>query len=90
VPYYEFCLIAGDGGRLRHERRLAADLDTIWGRVFRMAELESEVGTQIRVLDEEGRIVIGIGAIAAALSAQRFRALRGRSEGALREDLGRS
>jgi hypothetical protein len=33
VPYYELCLIAGDGGRLRHERRLAADLDMIWGRV---------------------------------------------------------
>jgi hypothetical protein len=33
-------------------------------------------------LDEQGRIVIGIGAIAAALSAQRARAVRGRSDDA--------
>ena len=71
MPYYEFCLIGGDGARLSRERHLAADLETVWGRVFRMAELESTRGKQIHVLDEQGRIVIGIGAIAAALSARR-------------------
>jgi hypothetical protein len=78
VPYYEFCLIGGDGSRLSHERHSAADLETVWGRVFRMAALESKPGKQIRVLDDQGRIVIGIGAMAAALSAQRARAVRGR------------
>ena len=78
VPYYEFCLIGGDGSRLSRERHLAADLETVWGRVFRMAELESKRGKQIHVLDDQGRIVIGIGAIAATLSAQRTRAGRGR------------
>jgi hypothetical protein len=43
-----------------------------------MAELESKRGKQIHVLDDQGRIVIGIGAIAAALSAERARAARGR------------
>jgi hypothetical protein len=79
VPYYEFCLIGGDGSRLSRERHLAADLETVWGRVFRMAELESKRG--IHVLDDQGRIVIGIGAIAAALSAQRVRAVPGRLDG---------
>jgi hypothetical protein len=82
VPYYEFCLIGGDGSRLSRERHLAADLETVWGRVFRMAELESKRGKQIHVLDDQGRIVIGIGAIAAALSAQRARAVRGRVDDA--------
>jgi hypothetical protein len=79
---YEFCLIGGDGARLRRERRLAADLETVWGLVFRMAEFESERGRQIHVMDDQGRIVIGIGANAATLSAQRLRVLRGRSLGA--------
>jgi hypothetical protein len=78
VPYYEFCLIGGDGSPLSRERHLAADLETVWGRVFRMVELESKRGKQIHVLDDQGRIVIGIGAIAAALSAQRARATRPR------------
>jgi hypothetical protein len=84
VPYYEFCLIGGDGSRLLRERHPAADLETVWGRVFRMAELESKRGKQIHVLDDQGRIVIGIGigAIAAALSAERARAARGRCDGA--------
>ena len=85
MPYYEFRLIGGDGGWLRRERHLAADLDTVWRRIFRMAELEPGRGRQIRVLDDEGLIVVGIGANAAALSAQRFRALRGPSNGASRE-----
>jgi hypothetical protein len=72
VPYYEFCLIGGDGSRLSRERHLAVDLETVWGRVFRMAEREQQ----------RGRIVIGIGAIAAALSAERARAARDRSDGA--------
>ena len=82
MPYYEFCLIGGDGSRLSRERHPAADLDTVWGRVFCMAELEGKQGKQIRVLDDQGRIVIGIGAIAAALSAERARAVRGRFAGA--------
>ena len=77
MPYYEFCLIGGDGSRLSRERHLAADLETVWGVVFRMAELESKRGKQIHVLDDQGRIVIGIGAIAAAFSAQRARAAGG-------------
>jgi hypothetical protein len=36
-------------------------------------------------LDGEGKIVIGIGAKAATLSAQHFQMLRGRSDGAWRE-----
>jgi L-asparaginase II len=78
VPYYEFCLIGGDGSHLSRERHLASDLETVWGRVFRMAEVESKQGKQIHVLDDQGRIVIGIGAMAAALSAQRTSAVRGR------------
>ena len=78
MPYYEFCLIGGDGARLRRERHLASDLGTVWGQVFRMAEVESERGRQIQVLDDQGGIVIGIGAKAATLSAQRFRLLRRR------------
>jgi hypothetical protein len=70
VAYYEFCLIGGDGSRLSQERHSVADLDTVWGRVFRMAELESKRGKQIHVLDDQGKIVIGIGAIAARLSAK--------------------
>ena len=80
MPYYEFCLIGGDGSSLSRERHPAADLDTVWGRVFGMAELESKRGKQIHVLDDQGRIVIGIGAIAASLSAQRARAAEGRSD----------
>jgi hypothetical protein len=82
VPYYEFCLIGGDGSRLSRERHLATDLEAVWGRVFRMAEFESKRGTQIHVLDDQGRIVIGIGAITAALSAQRAHAIRQRWDGA--------
>lgn len=82
MPYYDFCLIGGDGARVRRERHLASDLETVWGLVFRMAESESERGKQIHVLDDQGRIVIGIGAIAATLSAQHVRVLRGRSPGA--------
>jgi hypothetical protein len=82
VPYYDFCLIGGDGSPLLRERHLASDLETVWGRVFRMAEIESTRGKQIHVLDDQGRIVIGIGAIAAALSAQRVRAMRGRPDDA--------
>ena len=78
MPYYEFCLIGGDGSRLSRERHPAADLETVWGRVFRMAALESTRGKRIHVLDDQGRIVIGIGAIAAALSAQRARAVQRR------------
>jgi hypothetical protein len=78
VPHYEFCLIGGDGSQLSRERHPAADFETVWGRVFRMAELESARGKQIHVLDDQGRIVIGIGAIAAALSAQRARAVERR------------
>lgn len=78
VPYYEFCLIGGDGCRLSRERHLASDLETVWGRVFRMAELESKRGKQIHVLDDQGGIIIRIGAIAAALSAERARSARGR------------
>ena len=81
MPYYEFCLIGGDGARLRRERHLAYDLDTVWDRVFHMAEFESDRARQIEVLDDQGRIVIGIGAKAATLSAQHFRKLRGRSAG---------
>jgi hypothetical protein len=80
VPYYDFCLIGGDGSPLSRERHPAADLDMVWGRVFRMAEVESKRGKQIHVLDDQGRIVIGIGAIAASLSAQRARAGWARSE----------
>jgi hypothetical protein len=76
VAYYEFCLIGGDGSRLSRERHLASDLETVWRRVFRMAELERERGKQIHVLDDQGRIVIGIRAIAAGLSAERTRAAR--------------
>ena len=82
MPYYEFCLIGGDGSRLSRERHRAADLETVWARVFRMAELDNKKGKQIRVLDDRGRIVIGIGAMAAALSAERARAVRGRFAGA--------
>ena len=57
---------------LSRERHPAADLETVWGRVFRMAELESKRGKQIHVLDDQGRIVIGIG-------ANRRRALRSTS-----------
>jgi hypothetical protein len=57
---------------LRRERHLVSDLETVWGRVFRMAEFESERGREIHVLDDEGRIVIGIGAKAATLSARRL------------------
>ena len=46
MPYYEFCLIGGDGSRLSRERHPAADLETVWGRVFRMAELESKRGNR--------------------------------------------
>jgi hypothetical protein len=82
VPYYDFCLIGGDGSRLTRERHLASDLETVWGRVFRMAELDSKREKQIHVLDDQGRIVIGIGALAAALSAERARAARGRARAA--------
>ena len=82
MPYYEFCLIGGDGSRLSRERHLAVDLETVWGRLFRMAERERQRGKHIHVLDDQGRIVIGIGAIAAALSAERVRAARDRSDGA--------
>jgi hypothetical protein len=82
VPYYEFCLIGGDGSRLSRERHRAADFEIVWARVFRMAELDSKKGKQIRVLDDRGRIVIGIGAMAAALSAERAHAVRGRFAGA--------
>jgi hypothetical protein len=81
VPYYEFRLIGGDGARLSRERHPAADLETVWDRVFRMAEFGTERGRQIQVLDERGRIAIGIGAKAAALSARRFRVLPDRSRG---------
>jgi len=50
-----------------------------------MAEFESERGRQIHVLDDEGRIVIGIGAKAATLSARRFRVIRDRSPEERRE-----
>ena len=85
MPYYEFCLIGGDGVRLRRERLQAADLETVWGRVFRMAEFENERGGQIQVLDDQGGIVIRIGAKAATLSAQLFRMLGDRSTGDRRE-----
>ena len=88
MPYFEFCLIGGDGLRLSRERHLASDPETVWERVFQMAEFESERGKQIRVLDDQGRIVIGIGAKAATLSAQHFRMLRDRSTG--EHDDGRS
>jgi hypothetical protein len=78
VKYYEFCLIGGDGSQLSRKRHPAADLETVSGRVFRMAELESKRGKQIHVLDDQGGIVIGIGAVAAALSAQRVRTLQKR------------
>ena len=78
VPFYEFCLIGGDGTRLSRERHPAGDLESVWGRVFRMAELEGTRGKRIHVLDDEGRIVIGIGTIAAALSAQRAQAAQRR------------
>lgn len=78
MPYYKFCLIGGDGSLLCSERRAAADLETVWGRVFRMAELGSKRGKRIPVLDDQGGIVIGIGAIAAELSARRARMARGR------------
>ncbi len=82
MQYYEFCLIGGDGSRLFRERHLAADLETVWSRVFRMAELESKRGRQIHVLDDQGGIVIGIGAVAATLSAQQAREFKGRSDAA--------
>ncbi len=82
MPHYEFCLIDGDGARLSREVHLASDPETVWGRVFRMAELESERGKQIHVLDDQGRIVIGIGAIAAALLSKRARAARVRAQAA--------
>jgi L-asparaginase II len=78
VRYYEFCLIGGDGSRLSRERHPAADLETVWIRVFRMAELESKRGKRIHVLDDQGGIVISIGAIAAELSAKRARMAWGR------------
>lgn len=78
MRYYEFCLIGRDGSWLSRERHPAADLESVWGRVFRMAELESKRGKRIHVLDDQGGIVIGIGAIAAELSAQRARMARGR------------
>lgn len=81
VPDCEFRLIGGDGARLSRERHPAADLETVWDRVFRMAEFGSERGRQIQVLDDQGRIVIGIGAKAAALSARRFRVLPDASRG---------
>jgi hypothetical protein len=85
VPYYEFRLIGGDGAWLRREHHLASDLETVWGRVFRLAAFGTDRGRQIHVLDAEGKIVIGIGAKAATLSAQPFQMLRSRSDGAWRE-----
>jgi hypothetical protein len=78
VAHYEFCLVGGDGLWLSRERHPASDIETVWGRVFRMAELESTRGKHIRVLDDEGRIVIGIGAIAATLSARKARGFQRR------------
>lgn len=84
MPYYDFCLIGGDGVRLRRERHVASDFKTVWGFVFRMAE--SQRGNGIRVLDDQGRIVIGLGANAAMLSAQHLRTLRDRPLVSWRED----
>jgi hypothetical protein len=81
VPYYEFCLIGGDGAPLCRERHLATNLEMVWNQVFRMAQFGSERGRQIQVLDDRGGIVIGIGANAAALSAEKFRAIGERSRG---------
>jgi hypothetical protein len=53
VAYYEICLIGGDGAPVCCERH-PLDLDTVWGRVFTMAELESERGMKIHVLDDQG------------------------------------
>ena len=75
MAYYEFCLIGRDGSRLSQERHPAADLETVWGRVFRMAEVEGARGKRIHVLDDQGGIVIGIGANTAALSAPRDRSV---------------
>ena len=54
MQYYEFCLIGGDGSPLSRERHPAADIESVWGRVFRMAELESKRGRQIHVWTTKG------------------------------------
>ncbi len=84
MPYYDFCLIGGDGARLCRERHLAADLETVWGRVFSLAEFGNDPGRQIHVLDDQGKIVIGVGANAAERLAQGSRMHRDRSAGASR------
>ena len=73
---YAFQLIDGDGRRLSQERGALSDLKTIWERVFMLATY-GPPGSQIRVLDERGEIVIGIGAVtAAALANLQSRAAR--------------
>jgi hypothetical protein len=67
---YEFQLISADGSLLRQERRSPSDLRTVWERVFVLATAADPPGSQVRVLDERGGIIIGIGAVTAATLAK--------------------
>jgi hypothetical protein len=75
MAQYEFQLIAGDGSQLRREMYSLADPRTAWDHVFSMAET-SAPGSKVRVFDDSGGVVIGVGvATATALARMRERAV---------------
>jgi hypothetical protein len=76
MAQYEFQLIAGDGSQLRREMYSLADPRTAWDHVFLMADKSAPPGSKVRVFDDRGGVVIGVGvATATALARMRNRGL---------------
>jgi hypothetical protein len=80
---YEFQIIGGDGSRLWHERFSLADPSNAWERVFALAKSRGAPGSEVRVLDHRGEIVIGVG-VATAAEMVRMRKNRRASNASLR------
>jgi hypothetical protein len=61
MPDYEFQMVDSKGECFKSEQISLSDIQSAWQRAFEMAK-DADTGSEVRVLDENDKIVIALGA----------------------------